>query len=215
MRFRVGLWLLLALLSSVTLLAISAAESDDFEDGTVENWAQGIDLGNVTNVADGGPDGAGDNFMQVVSAGGMGPGSRLAVLNEVQWSGDYNALGTAFTISMQVANLGATPLTIRVGVEGSGVTGAEGGQTRWIANSGFALPADGVWRLATFTLSAADMTQVEGSLTLSEVLDLVDQFRIVSAATPAWQGDPVAATLGVDDIQVLSVPVTLESFSIE
>ena len=65
--------------------------TSDFESGTTDGWQ----VGNAnhpnppTNVASGGPDGAGDNFLQAQSNGGGGAGSRLAFFNEsADWTGD-------------------------------------------------------------------------------------------------------------------------------
>jgi hypothetical protein len=44
-------------------------------------------------VASGGPDGVGDAYLELTSLGGIGPGSRLAVNNALQWTGDYLAEG--------------------------------------------------------------------------------------------------------------------------
>ena len=42
---------------------------------------------------DGGPAGAGDQYMRITSNGGFGAGSRLTVLNRTQWLGNYIAAG--------------------------------------------------------------------------------------------------------------------------
>ena len=74
--------------------AIVAGQVDDFEDGTLKNWANG---GNgaplVSNIATGGPAGANDNFMQVTSDG-SGPGTFLTVFNRSQWLGNYHRGGS-------------------------------------------------------------------------------------------------------------------------
>lgn len=202
------------LLAAGAALAISSTEFDDFEDGTTEGWGHGMGTGGVSNIADGGPGGAGDNFLGVDAHGVSGkPGSRLVVFNEAQWTGDYNAVGAEFTISMQLANFGATPLSIRIGVENTPVTEGEGNQ--FVSTNAFALPADGVWREAIFVINDSEMTQVAGASTLATALDSVTQFRINSSASPAWEGDILSASLGIDDIQVVSVPVELQRFTIE
>ncbi len=210
------------LLLSSTVYAIGPMEMDDFEDGTTENWQQPAASPGPSNVPDGGPAGAGDNFLLVPSSGTPGPGGRVAVINESQWTGDYNAIGSAFTISLEVANfppipvaLGDTPLQIRLALESGSVPQGDGESERWVTTSSFPLPRDGVWRQATFTFTEAEMSQVSGTGTLSDTLDNVTQLRIISAEDVSFMGDQVAADLGVDNIQVESVPVELQSFSID
>ncbi|MEM9597285.1 MAG: hypothetical protein AAGD06_23660 [Acidobacteriota bacterium] len=214
-KLPVFLALACAVAFSTALWAVTAMEFDDFEDGTTQNWAQGASTGQPTNEPDGGPNGTGDNYLQTVSTGTAGPGSRMAVFNQNQWIGDYASLGSEVVITMQLANFGATAMSIRIGIEATIPMSPEGGGDRWVTTNAFALPADGVWRSASFTLSTAEMTQVEGSGTLLQALDNVTQFRVVSAASPAWQGDAIAATLGMDNVEITQVPVELMTFSVD
>ncbi len=194
-----------------TSWGLTPGQIDDFEDGTVANWAEGGGSPNPpTNVADGGPTGAGDAYLENISSGSGGPGGRLAMFNRTQWSCDYNAAGSEITLAAEMANFGATPLAMRVGVERS-----SGDLTRFVSTAAVALPADGVWRTVTFVLRNSDMTNALGGQTLAEVLDDVGELRVISAATAVWQADEVAATLGVDNFRVESLPVELESFAIE
>ena len=168
---------------------------DDFEDGTVSGWMEGPASPNPpTNVPDGGPDGAGDNYLENRSSGGgFVPGSALVMFNQAQWTGDYLATGVT-RIEAQMANLGQTNLFMRIAIEGQpfeqyGSTVPE------------LLPADGQWRSVVFELSDPFLTRISGSGPLSDVLSGVTTLRILAASNgPAWNGDRVVATLGVDDI---------------
>jgi hypothetical protein len=148
------------------------------------------------------------------STGTGGPGSRMAVFNEMQWTGDYNALGGEVEVTVSLANFGAAPLAIRIGVEAV-VPLLGGSSTRYVSTTPFMLPADGVWREASFLLATSDMTSVGGGGSLADALSDVTQFRFVSAASASWMGDIVAAALGIDNIRITQVPVELMSFSIE
>jgi len=64
-------------------------------------------------VPDGGPGGAGDNYLQLTSNGSDGSGGRLVAINVSQWAGDYVALGVT-GISASLRNLGATDLSLRL-----------------------------------------------------------------------------------------------------
>ncbi len=211
------------------LLAVEPGNLDDFEDGSTQGWRQGLVTGQPTNQPDGGPGGAGDAYLQTTSMGGVGPTSRLAVFNDLQWIGDYNALGSEVIITMMLANFGASELQIRIGVEdnpkampmreegGSRKTSSQQGIPipQFVSSNAFILPADGVWREASFVLSDTEMTSVGSAGTLAGVLSDVTQFRVITSSFPAWIGEATVATLGMDDIRITSLPVELMSFTIE
>ena len=175
---------------TLTATAITDTEMDDFQGGTTEGWGHGSATGLVTNVPDGGPEGTGDAFLRVESVGGGGPGSRPVVLNSSQWTGDYQAIGSTFTISMDLLNLGTTELNIRVGIRGPAASEGKSGE-QWVSTTPFTLPAipsEGpAWQNAIFELSDAQMTQVDGTGPISSTLSNVVEFRILSSSTPAWE----------------------------
>ncbi len=167
---------------------------DDFDDGTVSGWMEGPNSPNPpTNVPDGGPDGPGDNYLENRSSGSLGPGGRLVMFNQAQWTGDYLAAGVT-RIEAQMANLGPTDLFMRIAIEGQRFE-------RYGSAVPELVPADGQWRVVVFELSDAFLTRISGSGPLSDVLSGVTTLRILAASDgPAWRGDFVVATLGVDDI---------------
>ena len=62
----------LLLLQSGAARAISVGQIDTFGDSTIQGWRMGVPTvtdSHMTNIADGGPAGAGDNFLQVVADG--------------------------------------------------------------------------------------------------------------------------------------------------
>ncbi len=93
-RQRSRSWLVLPLLCLPGLAgAFPLGLVDDFEDGTTQNWVVAL-LGvphpaPPVNFANGGPDGDGDNYLRLTSIGGAAAGSRLVIINEDQWAGDY------------------------------------------------------------------------------------------------------------------------------
>lgn len=67
---------------------VTAGQVDDFEDGTVQGWMEGaISPNPPTNIATGGPAGAGDNFLQNISVIPVSGtvGRRMAMFNTAQW----------------------------------------------------------------------------------------------------------------------------------
>ena len=175
--------------------AIVPGQVDDFENGTVMGWEEGVFSPNPpTNFASGGPGGVGDNYMRDVSSGqAVTAGGRMTMFNQVQWTGNYVTAGVG-TIQMQVANFGANPLAIRIAIEG-------GTGTRFGSTNSMALPADGVWRTAMFNLTAGGMSLISGTQSLNTVLSGVTTLRIISRASgPGWEGDVINGVLGVDNI---------------
>jgi len=183
--------------------AVVLGQVDGFEDGTTMGWSEGAPSPNPpANIANGGPLGPGDNYVQNDSAGGGGPGGRMVMFNEAQWSGDYSAAGVT-GISLDMINLGATPLSMRIALRG-------GASTQYGSTNAFALPADGQWYAASFGLTASDLSLISGGDSLAAVLADVDTLRILSAAGgPVWRGDRVDGTLGVDNITAVPEPASL------
>jgi hypothetical protein len=172
---------------------------DTFQNGLTAGWSEGAaSLNPPTVVSDGGPGGAGDAYLQNISSGFGSGGGRMVEFNQDQWTGDYAAAHVT-RISMDLANLGSTPLAIRVSIQGQ-ATG-----TRFASTDAFPLPPDGgSWHHATFLLTPAALTSVGGPDPLATVLGNVSEVRILSAANgPTFIGDSVAGTLGVDNVRAL------------
>lgn len=178
--------------------AVTFGQVDDFQSGTA-GWQQGfISPTPPTVVATGGPAGAGDAYLQNVSSGSLGAGGKQVMMNTAQWTGNYVSAGVT-RINAELANFGSNPLDMRVWISG----GSLGGQ--FSSTDGIPLPADGHWHAVVFDLSAAGMTAVSPSDTLSNVLANVTELRILSAAAPGEHGDQIAATLGADDIRAATI----------
>ena len=175
--------------------AIAFGQVDTFQNGTTQGWEEGgVSPNPPTNIATGGPAGAGDRYLQNISSGGSGGGSRMVMFNAAQWTGDYLTRGID-RISAQLANFGSTTLYMRVAIRGGSSSSV------YCSSSPFIVPPDGQWRSANFDLTAAAMTNVGGANTLQEVLSNVIEVRILSAIGGAsFTGDPTAATLGIDNI---------------
>jgi len=188
--------------------AVTLGQIDDFEDGTTQLWAEGGPSPNPPmNVASGGPAGVGDNYLADTSTGLGGAGSKLVMFNTGPWSGDYISEGIQ-GIKMMMANFGDTPLQMRVALEGTSAT-------RYGSTTAFSLPADGVWHPVVFGLTENELTNLGGVATPNQVLASVGTIRILAASGgPSWKGDSVAASIGVDDIEAVSVSVPAESVSL-
>lgn len=191
-------WALAALAVPVVASAIVLGQTDDFEGGTTQAWRHGGPSPvPPTNVASGGPQGAGDAYLRVVALGSVSPGGRLVAFNTQQWTGDYIGAGID-VIRADVKNPDGSALPLRVGFEST--------TTRYVSTDPFLIPGDGAWHEVLFDLT--QMSNVGGGATLEEVLADVRTARLISAAdAPAWQGDPVAAEFGIDNIEAQAAAV--------
>lgn len=178
--------------------AIAVGQTDTFEDGTTQGWVVGL-LGAMppsppANIADGGPQGMGDNFLKITSQGGGGPGSRLTVINVSQWTGNYTAAGIT-TIVMYLRNLGATDLDVRLSLSN--------GTDSAVTDAVF-LPTGGEWTQVTFAVTAAALTVTNGDV--DTLLSDVSELRIFHNPDPTFPGPSIVAMLGIDGVTALSIP---------
>lgn len=181
--------------------AIVFGQIDDFQNGTAMNWTEGTgSLNPPTNIPTGGPAGAGDAFLQNASSGGSGPGSRQVMFNQTQWIGDYNSAGVT-RLDAMMSNPGSADLYMRVTIRG-GTNVSDYSSTNAIL-----IPAGAGWMPVTFNLTNAGMSLVAGTDSLADVLGSVTTLRILSAqAAPSFMGDPIVATVNVDNLRALRLP---------
>jgi hypothetical protein len=194
-----------ALLSFVTVARVSArpvtfGQIDTFEDGTTMGWGEGAVSPNPPTNALGGPGGATDHYLRDSSNGNFGAGSKMIFFNTSQWAGNYNSAGVT-RINGMMNNLGATPLFMRIGIQG-GAFGTIFGSTNPVTLA----PGSG-WQPFTFNLTTSGLSLIAGSDPLSDVLANVSQVRILSAELgPQFNGDVIVATIGVDNLRALRLP---------
>ena len=189
---------LLILLILIDDLAFGAElHVDAFEDGTTLGWSGASPM----VISTGGPAGADDSFLQVVSHGAGGPGSRSAAFNQAPgWVGDFAATG-ATSIEFDMANFttSASPLDMRVVLFGPASTG-----NRFTSIESQTIPNDGVWRRYSFSLAESELMGVQGAATYDDLITNVVRvmFRH-DAGGPSPVGTPIAATIGVDNIALV------------
>lgn len=188
----------LACLARPSFGDVSFGQLDDFLSGT-GGWVEGAPSPNPpVRVSDGGPGGAGDPYLLNVASGGFGAGSKQIMFNQSQWTGDY-AAAKITRVTLQLANFGTTPLSIRLAFTG--------GSNRFCSNDAVALPANSGWLLASFDLKSSKFTALDGAGVVEDSLQSVTEVRILSAAGgPAYNGDGIASSLGVDSIRALCQP---------
>ncbi|WP_299224492.1 T9SS type A sorting domain-containing protein [uncultured Psychroserpens sp.] len=185
-------------ISSITFAQVVADQVDDFEGGSTVGWAVGNAASNPpTNIVDGGPDGAGDNYMSYTTTGsGGGPGSKMVIYSRnVQWSGNYTAQGIVaitFDVKAETADL-----TLRFGL--SDETTNVGG-TQIVTTNPVVVTAGSGWQSVTIPISPSDFTNLGGANTIEGVLASVAETRIISNAGATWLGESGLRTMDLDNI---------------
>jgi hypothetical protein len=190
-------------MASSSARAIALNQVDDFQDGTLKGWTGGS---SPTNVATGGPAGAGDRYLRISANG-----SNLGSFNNVQWAGDYSA-ATVGKIEMNLDNFGPNPVSLRVTLFTPGCSSGPGTCTAWTSTTATTIAAGSGWVTASFSLAEADLTQVFGSGTYAASISNVERVLIRhddGAPSPPGTTAPVTATLGIDNVKALPEPSTL------
>jgi hypothetical protein len=208
-------WVLGTLLLAVVLLqphvgsAVVLGQIDTFQDGLLHNWDAG--LGGTEPpfppvvIPDGGPGGLGDAYMQITGVGGVGPGSKISVVNRnAQWAGNYLALGVN-VIRMSLKNTGATDLVIRLSI-GDVAVGSLPPLNIAVTRDSVVLPAGGGWVSATFHLSPSRVAAARGNV--QTALSNAGELRIIHNPNATFPPPAAVGQLGVDNIKA-SATVTL------
>lgn len=192
--------------------AVTIGQVDDFGDGTTQGWEMGrqtITNTYMTNITTGGPAGAGDSYLQVTADNTSVAGGRLTFFNQAQWTGNYTSTGIT-AIAMDVRNFSSTEtLNLRLAIEG-GPSVTTGGL--FATSASISLPSGSDWTHVVFSFAPGDLVSVSGrSGTTGNDIDAalanVVELRLLNSATPSWNGSPVGAILGIDNIHALVVPL--------
>jgi hypothetical protein len=196
-----------ALLFAGSASAIDLGQIDNFEDGTTQGWGNGGAGGAppVINVDTGGPGGVNDNFMQIESIGGGGPGRFLVAFNQTQWIGNYIATGVA-SIEVDLQNLGSTELSIRLAFKEFAGFGAPG----YLSSTAAVLAPGSGWQHVVFTIDVGSMIAIGGPAAFETFFSTGNaEMRIVNeVGTSNLNGDVIVGLLGVDNIQAVPEPST-------
>lgn len=184
----------LALAVAGPAAALTWGQRDSFQSGTAEGWVAGLaSIIPPTVVPGGGPAGAGDGYLSLVSTGGLGAGSRLTVIAGAAWTGNYGAAGVDH-ITLDVKNFGSTDLDLRLFL--SGPPGATA-----VSSSAVHVPVSSGWMAVSFALDSSAL----GGQALATLAD-THQLRLFHSSTAAFPGEAVVATLGLDNITAVPEP---------
>lgn len=188
--------------------AVVIGLTDTFEGTTTEGWlinllGMGGGVAQPVVVPAGGPAGALDGWLRLTATGAADAGGRLVALNVDQWTGNYLAAGVT-AIRMDVNNLGATDLSLRLLFEQVGPMGPTDVAASTLP---VVLPAGSGWRSVLFPIGVANLTALDGSV--AAALANVNAIRIFSNPAVGFPPPAFAAQLGLDNIRAVPEPVTL------
>jgi hypothetical protein len=206
---KIFVWLLSVLILLSSLLPMTPAtaviigQTDNFEDGTTQNWLVAL-LGAThpappVNIPTGGPGGVDDNYLLLTALGGSAAGNRLTVINAAQWAGDYLAVGV-HAILMDVNNLGDSDLFLRLLV--ADPQAAPPNNLAFSTNA-VHVPAHSGWIRVNFPLDPGDLTAGLGNV--EAALTNTTEFRIFHNPSAGFPGPAVVAQLGLDNIMATSI----------
>ncbi|WP_242132020.1 T9SS type A sorting domain-containing protein [Aestuariivivens marinum] len=186
------------------LSQVTAGQIDDFENGTVLSWEEDGGAASSpnppTNISTGGPNGANDNYLQNVSSGGFGAGSKMVMHNSSQWSGDFTNQGV-IAVKFHAKAL-TNNLNLRVAFNGPG------GQI--CTTNAVLVTAGNPWEEFTISISPSDFSLLSGATSITNTLQNVSTMRVLSSTSPSWRGDAIVATLEIDNIEALTTLSTEE-----
>ena len=148
-------------------------------------------------VPDGGPNGDGDAYLQVLATESGRQGSRAAVFNaDPFWTENVRG-SVGFNFDMVSFLESAPELEMRLVLFGPDIG------NRWTSTEPIVVPNDGLWRSYGFSLREEDFTRVAGIATFDETLAAVDRIMLRhDADEPSAQGTPVSALIGLDNLEI-------------
>ncbi len=188
------------LLGAVSAVSgVTLGQMDDFQSGSTAGWIHGQSNPHAPRVlADDGPGGVGDFALTVSASGTGGAGSRLIMFNRGQWTGDFLNSGVT-GIRFDARHNDGPDLPLRIAFNGPG------GQ--FSLTDPILLSVGSGWVTHVFPLDASAFQHVGGgSGSWAATMGGVTEARLLSAASPSWRGDSVAASLSVDNIQAVPEP---------
>lgn len=182
--------------------ALVFGQLDTFQDSTTNGWTNGGLAFPVTNIATGGPAGAGDRYIQL-TADGSGAGGRLTTFNFTTWAGDYIAQGVT-RIEIDLLNQSNVSLSIRLAFRVDLVQNAAG-----YLSAPMLLAVGSGWQHFSVSITAANLIPVSGPAAYNTFFTNIMEMRIINeSGTSNLNGDPVVGQLGIDNIHAIPEPTT-------
>lgn len=202
---------LAALLATGSASAVTLFQIDDFNNGTA-GWVEGNPSPNPPIATGLGTDGS--PFLRNDSSGGGGPGSRMAMFNDLQWTGDYIGAGIN-GIRLEAGTFGPDIINLRLGFNGAG---------GWFTTAAVPIinndPLDPEWQSLFFSILPGDLTHVaQGNGSYAATMGNVTRMEIFSGgnslgAGSLIRGESINASLLLDQIQAVPEPSSIVFFMV-
>lgn len=189
--------------------AITQGQIDSF---TVSANSWGNNAGSALLKTTDGADGPTDGYLEMITNGaGQGSSSRLIAIAPSSWHGDYIAEGVN-AISLDANNYTDGDIYLRLAFR------SVGDDTVFVTEEMILAPSSG-WTSLTFDLAESNMERTGVSYT--DTFSSVSQLRVIHRYDPSVGnggppdaadsvlgalGSPIAARVGIDNIQALGVP---------
>lgn len=198
--FAFALVVVACLFCSRTANAIVFGQVDDFENGTTMGWANGVP-GALTNIPGGGPAGADDNYLRLISDG-VGQAGRLTTFNLQQWLGNWVAQGVN-RLEIDLSNEGSVSLSIRFAFKAQNLPNAPG-----YLSAPMILPVGSGWQHFSIAITAASLTPIGGPAAYNTFFSTgLGDFRIINeTGTTTLNGDFIVGQVGIDNIRAVPEP---------
>ncbi len=165
----------------------------DFQDGTLQGWGGGT----VSNVANSGPQGAGDNSLQLSNGGA---GNRFAMRNN----------GVNGIISSDVSAIASDifrPTGQGIGEIRLVLFDTDG--TRWTSTTAANVVDDGLWNNYSFSIRESDLTVVQGAGSYASLTNNLARIMLrYDPGVPSPGGSSLAGTMNFDNITAVPEPTT-------
>jgi hypothetical protein len=136
--------------------------------------------------------------MRVTSSGTGSAGSKLVIINNKQWKGNYISAGIG-NIHIFIKNEGSSALQMRIVILSA--TGS------CSSVNPISVPISSGWIAVNFPVSATALT----GGTVNTILTNVTEIRLLHRSTPGTTGDPISAQLGIDNITATSTPTNVDN----
>jgi len=191
------------LLTTGTSCAVTLFQVDDFSNGTA-GWVEGNPSPNPPIATGIGTDGS--PFLRNDASGSGGPGGRMAMFNDLQWTGDYIGSGIS-AIRLEAGTFGPDTINLRLAFNGAG---------GWFTTDAVPItnndPGDPQWQTLTFGIMPDDLIHVaQGSGSYTDTMGNVTRMEIYSggdslSAGSLIRGEVINSSLLLDQIRAIPEP---------
>jgi hypothetical protein len=194
------------LLATGTTSAVTLFQVDDFSNG-IAGWVEGNPSPDPPIATGIGTDGS--PFLRNDSSGGGGPGSRMAMFNDLQWTGNYIESGIS-AIRLEAGTFGPDTINLRLAFNGAG---------GWFTTDAVPItnndPGNPQWQTLIFSIMPGDLAHVaQGNGSYAETMSNVTRMEIYSggntlSAGSLIRGEAINSSLLLDQIQAIPEPSSI------